>query len=96
MIYISINYLSWDIMAKNNAEKVQEAEEALARKYEEEVLNRKAKAGLHADACTTPLKMAKGHMRRKPLIKQVTCQKCGKIFKTNRNTKFCFKCEKMK
>ena len=31
-------------------------EEALERKYAEEALNRKAKAGIHADACTTPLK----------------------------------------
>jgi len=80
-------------MSKNYAEK---RKEALARKYEEEVLDRKAKAGIHADACTTPLKMARGHMRKKPLVKQVTCQGCGKIFKTNRNTKYCFNCEKKK
>lgn len=70
-------------------------EEALIRKYEEEALNRKAKAGIHADVCTTPLKMARGHMRKKPLTKKVICQKCGKIFKTNRKTNYCFKCEKM-
>jgi len=81
----------------DNAEKAQKRkEEALARKHEEEALERKAKAGIHADVCTTPLKMARGHMRKKPLIKQVTCQKCGKIFKTNRDAKFCFKCEKKK
>ncbi len=26
-------------------------------------------------------------------LKSVTCKKCGKIFKTNRDTEFCFKCE---
>lgn len=82
-------------MSKSDTEKAQETEEeALARKHEEEVLDRKAKAGIHADACTTPLKMARGHMRRKPLINQVICEKCGRIFKTNRDTKLCFKCEK--
>jgi len=79
-------------MSKSDAQK--RKEEALRRKYEEETLDRNVKAGIHADACTTPLKMAKGHMKKKPLIKQVTCQKCGKVFKTNKNTKFCFKCEK--
>jgi len=27
-------------------------------------------------------------------LKSVTCKECGKIFKTNRNTEYCFKCEK--
>ena len=27
-------------------------------------------------------------------LKTVTCKKCGKTFKTNRNTEFCFKCAK--
>jgi len=71
-------------------------EEALERKYAEKALNRKAKAGIHADVCTTPLKMAKGHIRKKPLVKTVICEKCGKIFKTNRNKKLCFDCEKKK
>ncbi len=79
-------------MAKSETQKREE--EALRRKYEEETLNRKAKAGIHADICTTPLKMARGHMIKKPLTKKVTCQKCGKVFKTNRNTNHCFKCEK--
>jgi hypothetical protein len=26
-------------------------------------------------------------------LKPVTCKKCGKVFKTNRNTEYCFKCE---
>jgi len=69
-------------------------EEALEKKYAEEALERKAKAGIHADVCTTPLKMAKGHMRKKSLIKQVRCEKCGKIFKANSKTKLCFSCER--
>ena len=81
-----------DDLMSSDTEKAQEREEeALARKHEEEVLDRKAKAGIHADACTTPLKMVRGHMRRKLLINQVIC---GRIFKTNRDTKLCFKCEK--
>ncbi len=60
------------------------------------LLNRKAKAGIHADACTTPLKLFKHYVRKKPLIKQVTCKKCGKIFKTNRDTQLCFSCERKK
>ena len=27
-------------------------------------------------------------------LRSVTCKKCGKTFKTNRNTEFCFKCGK--
>ncbi len=30
----------------------------------------------------------------KSSLKSVTCKKCGKTFKTNRDTEFCFKCEK--
>ncbi|MGF7117080.1 hypothetical protein [Methanobacterium oryzae] len=26
-------------------------------------------------------------------LRTVTCKNCGKVFKTNRNTEFCFKCE---
>jgi len=26
-------------------------------------------------------------------LKSVICKKCGKVFKTNRDTNFCFKCE---
>lgn len=31
---------------------------------------------------------------KKSSLKAVTCKKCGKTFKTNRDTEFCFKCEK--
>jgi hypothetical protein len=75
-------------MAKDNEE------EALRRKHAEEALNRKAKAGIHADICTTPLKMAKGYIIKKPLVKQVICKNCGKVFKTNSDKKFCFDCRK--
>ena len=27
-------------------------------------------------------------------LRSVTCKKCGKTFKTNRDTEFCFKCAK--
>ncbi len=75
---------------------VKDDEEALEKKYAEEALNRKAKAGIHADACTTPLKLFKNYVRKKPLVKQVTCKKCGKIFKTNRDTQLCYSCERKK
>lgn len=26
-------------------------------------------------------------------LRSVTCKGCGKVFKTNRNTDYCFKCE---
>lgn len=71
-------------------------EEVLRKKHEEEALNRKTKARIHADACTTPLKMAKGHIRKKPLVKTIVCEKCGKIFKTNSDKKICFDCQKVK
>ncbi|MCE7698095.1 MAG: hypothetical protein K8E24_004400 [Methanobacterium paludis] len=29
-------------------------------------------------------------------LKQVTCRNCGKVFKTNRTTEYCFKCERKK
>ena len=31
---------------------------------------------------------------KKSSLKQVTCKKCGKTFKTDRDTELCFKCEK--
>ena len=30
---------------------------------------------------------------KKPMLKSVTCKDCGKVFKTDRNTNYCFKCE---
>jgi hypothetical protein len=49
---------------------MEDEEEAVRREHEEEALNRKAKAGIHADVCTTPLKMAKGYIIKKPFVKQ--------------------------
>lgn len=31
---------------------------------------------------------------KKSTLRSVTCKKCGKTFKTNRDTEFCFKCSK--
>lgn len=66
----------------------------IEKRYAEEAMERKAKAGIQADASTTALKLFKHYVKRKPLVKQVTCKKCGKVFKTNRNTQLCFDCEK--
>jgi hypothetical protein len=33
---------------------------------------------------------------KKSSLKSVTCKKCGKTFKTDRDTELCFKCEKNK
>jgi len=71
-------------------------EETLKKKHAEEALNRKAKAKIHADVCTTPLKMAKGHIIKKPLVKRIICEKCGKTFKTNSDNKICFDCQRKK
>ena len=30
---------------------------------------------------------------KKSTLHTVTCKSCGKVFKTNRDTEFCFKCE---
>lgn len=31
---------------------------------------------------------------KKSELKEVTCKGCGKIFKTNRDTEYCFRCGK--
>jgi len=30
---------------------------------------------------------------KKSSLRSVVCKKCGKVFKTNRDTDYCFKCE---
>ncbi|MEN6574487.1 hypothetical protein [Methanobacterium aggregans] len=70
--------------------------EALEKKYAEDALNRKAKAGIQSNNYNCSVKMAKFHIKKESTIKQITCQKCGKIFKTNRDTKLCFSCERKK
>ncbi len=67
---------------------------ALRRKYEEEALDRKAKAGIQANNYNCSVRMFKNFIKKESSIQQVTCQKCGKVFKTNRDTNLCFKCEK--
>lgn len=72
----------------------EEEEEAIRREYEEEAMDRKAKATVQASNSTRPAKMAKFHLKKRPLIKQVICDNCGKLFKTNSNKKLCFNCQK--
>lgn len=80
----------------SNAKKSQERKEkALLQKLEEEALDRKAKATVKVDYICS-IRMFKNFVKRKSTIKQVTCPKCGKTFKTNRETKLCFNCEKIK
>lgn len=31
---------------------------------------------------------------KKSALKELVCKNCGKVFKTNRNTEYCFDCEK--
>jgi len=31
---------------------------------------------------------------KESMLKSVTCKGCGKVFKTNRDTEYCFKCDK--
>ena len=45
----------------------------IEKRYAEEVRERKAKAGIQADASTTALKLFKHYVKRKPLVKEVTC-----------------------
>ncbi|MGZ7109652.1 MAG: hypothetical protein ACXVHW_11825 [Methanobacterium sp.] len=73
---------------------IQNKEEALQRKHEEEALDRKARADIQSNIYNCSVRMFKNFCKKKSTIKQITCQKCGKVFKTNRNTNFCFKCEK--
>ena len=71
----------------------EDEEEALKRKYAEEILDRNAKATVHWNY-NCSVKVAKFQIKKESLIKQVNCEKCGKTYKTNRNTKLCFNCEK--
>lgn len=32
--------------------------------------------------------------KKKTSLKEVVCKKCGETFKTNKDTKYCFKCRK--
>ena len=68
-------------------------EEALRRKYAEEILDRNAKATVQWNY-NCSVKVAKFQIIKEPLIKPVTCEKCGKSFKTNSKKKICFDCRK--
>ncbi len=89
------------IMAKNDKNKSfrrkhkEIEEEALRRKYPEEILDRNAKATVQWNY-NCSVKVAKFQIKKEPLIKPVTCEKCGKSFKTNSNKKICFDCQKNK
>ena len=81
-------------MSKTDAEKAKERKElALIRKHEEEVLDRKSKPRIPWNY-NCSVKIMKFQVKKEPLIKQVTCQKCGKTYKTNKDRKLCFDCEK--
>jgi hypothetical protein len=73
-----------------------EEEKALQKKYAEEALDRKAKATVQSNIYNCSVRMFKNLVKREYSIKQVTCTKCGKTFKTNRIKKLCFSCEKKK
>ena len=77
-------------MAKSYEEEVEE----LRRKQDEKALNRRTKAIIQSDDSTRPLKMLKFHVKKKALVKQITCERCGKTFKTNSDKKICFDCQK--
>ena len=65
----------------------------LMAEYAEEDLERKIKPRIPPNY-NCSVKIMKFQVRKEPLIKHVICQKCGKTFKTNRDTKLCFDCEK--
>ncbi len=68
-------------------------EEVLKRKYAEEILNRNAKATVQWNY-NCSVKVAKFQIKKESLFKQVTCEKCGKTYKTNSNKKICFDCRR--
>jgi protein-arginine kinase activator protein McsA len=65
----------------------------LEKKYAEEALDRKAKATVQWNY-NCSIKAAKFQIKKEPLIKEVTCEKCGKTFKSNRDKKLCINCER--
>ena len=68
--------------------------ECLEKKYAEEDLDRKAKAGIQSNIYNCSVKAAKFKLKKETTIKEVRCKKCGKIFKTNRETELCYSCER--
>ncbi len=70
--------------------------EDLEKKYAEEALDRKAKAGIQSNNYNCSIKAAKFKLKKESTLKEVRCLKCGKIFKTNRITQLCYDCERKK
>jgi len=68
--------------------------EGLEKKYTEEALDRKAKAGIQSNNYNCSVKAAKFKLKKETTIKEVRCKKCGKIFKTNRENELCCSCER--
>jgi len=69
--------------------------ETLEKKHAEEVLDRKAKDTVQWNY-NCSIRFFKKMVKKESLIKQVTCEKCGKTFKTNKDKKRCFRCERKK
>ncbi len=63
-------------------------------KYAEEALERNAKARIQSNNYNCSIKVAKFKLKRETTLKKVRCQKCGRIFKTNRDTRLCISCER--
>jgi hypothetical protein len=70
-------------------------EKGLEKKDAEEALDRKAKATVQWNY-NCSIRFFKKMVKKESLIKQVTCEKCGKTFKTNKDKKLCFRCERKK
>ncbi|MGC9517792.1 MAG: hypothetical protein ACP5C3_08855 [Methanomicrobiales archaeon] len=68
--------------------------ESIEKKYAEKALDRKAKATVQSNIYDCSVKSAKFRLKKESTIKKVKCKKCGKIFKTNKDTEYCFKCSK--
>lgn len=68
--------------------------EDVEKKLAEEALDRKAKATIQSNNYNCSVKAAKFRLKKKSLIKEVICKKCGKIFKTNSDRNLCFDCNK--
>ena len=68
--------------------------EELEQKYAAEALERNAKARIQANNYNCSIKAAKFKLKKETTIKEVRCKKCGRVFKTNRQTQLCFSCEK--
>jgi len=65
------------IMARDHTESIE-------KKYAKEALDRKAKPRIpFCYKCS--IRWAKLWIKKEPLIKQVTCENCGRTYKTNLN-----------